>query len=223
MTAPELTMHVPHAVTVLMSFGLAGIGCLAVAEKFVPLFPSYILLMLLGLTVPDGGALVLTIVVTTSGSVIGGLCWYAIGFSLGPQRARAAVARYGKCIFLKLAFYDRLADAYRRNHFCVTLAGQVIPAVRIYLALPAGALKLETRTFLVATSLGCLLWNTPFLCLGYALRSSGHDLAQVGFWAAFAIVTFEGIIVLAIRSRKFRRSGGSHAQSASRRSKGSLW
>ncbi|WP_395449218.1 DedA family protein [Aminobacter sp. UC22_36] len=202
MTAPEFTMQVPHAVAELISFGLVGIGCLAIAEKFVPLFPSYVLLMLLGMTVPDGAALVLTIAVTTAGSAIGGLCWYAIGWSLGPQRARAAVARYGKCVFVKLSFYDRLTDAYRRNHFWVTLSGQVIPAVRIYLALPAGALKLETRTFLAATLLGCLMWNTPFLCLGYALRSSGHDLARVGFWAACFIVAFEAMIVLTIRWRK---------------------
>lgn len=201
MTSPEL----PSSVVLLLSFGLVGIGCLAVVEKFVPLFPSYILLMLLGLTVPNVPALVLTIVATTAGSVIGGLGWYAIGWSLGPQRARSAVSHYGRYFLLKPPFYDRLANAYRRNHFWVTLSGQLIPAVRIYLALPAGALRLEPRTFLAATSLGCLMWNAPFLSLGYLLSDSGRDLAQVGFWAAIFIIVVEGTILLAVRSLKTRQ------------------
>lgn len=198
----DVPIDVPHGIALLLSFGLAGIFCLAIAEKFVPLFPSYILLMLLGLTVPDRPALLLTIAATTLGSVIGGLGWYAIGWTLGPQRARTAVGCYGKFVLLKVAFYDRLTDGYRRNHFWVTLSGQIVPAVRIYLALPAGALRLDTRTFLAATALGCLMWNAPFLCLGFALRSSGHDLAQVGFWAACAIVGLEGLILFAVRRRK---------------------
>lgn len=198
----DVSIDMPQGVAMLLSFGLAGIFCLAVAEKFVPLFPSYILLMLLGLTVPDGPALLFTIVATTLGSVFGGLGWYAIGWTLGPQRARAAVGRYGRFVLLKLAFYDRLTDGYRRNHFWVTLSGQVVPAVRIYLALPAGALRLDLKTFLAATTLGCLTWNAPFLCLGFALRSSGHDLAQIGFWTACTIVGLEGLILLAVRRRK---------------------
>lgn len=199
-------MEMPGTVAVLLSFGFFGIGCLAIAEKFVPLFPSYILLMLLGLTVPDTPALALTVAATTLGSVVGGTCWYAIGWSLGPQRARSAVTHYGKYVLLRPSFYDRLTDAYRRNHFWVTLSGQVIPAVRIYLALPAGALRLEPGTFLAATSLGCFLWNAPFLCLGYALRGSGHDLARLGFWAATVPVIVEASILLALRLRKRREA-----------------
>ena len=202
MMSAEVPVDMPQGVAMLLSFGLAGIFCLAVAEKFVPLFPSYILLMLLGLTLSDTPDLLLTIVATTLGSVIGGFGWYAIGWKLGPQRARRVVGRYGRFVLLKLAFYDRLTDGYRRNHFWVTLSGQVVPAVRIYLALPAGALRLDPRTFLAATTLGCLMWNAPFLCLGYALRSAEHDLAQTGFWAACTIVGLEGLILLAVRRRK---------------------
>lgn len=201
MTAQELVARAPGTIRLFMSFGLAGIFCLAVAEKFVPLFPSYILLMLLGLLVPDPLTLVSTIASMTAGSIVGGLGWFAIGWVFGPQRVRRTVARYGGYVLLRLSFYDRLTDTYRRNHFWVTLYGQVIPAVRIYLALPAGALRLDPRTFLAATSLGCLMWNGPFLCLGYALRQSGRDLTQIGFWTVIAIVATEGAVLIAVRLR----------------------
>ncbi|QPC91332.1 DedA family protein [Mesorhizobium sp. INR15] len=200
-------MEPSSIVSLLLSFGFVGVGCLAIAEKFVPLFPSYVLLMLLGLTVPDIPTLVLTIVATTLGSVVGGLGWYAIGWWLGPQKARSAIAHYGKYVLLRPALYDRLTNAYQRNHFWVTLSGQIIPAIRIYLALPAGILKLQLRIFLTATLLGCFMWNGPFLCLGYALRGSGSDPVQVGFWAAIVLIAAEGTILLTVRVRKGARRG----------------
>jgi membrane protein DedA with SNARE-associated domain len=192
-------MENSSTIATLLSFGLAGIGCLAIVEKFVPLFPSYVLLMFLGMTVSDSTTLTMTIMVTTVGSVIGAVGWYGLGRALGSQRIENLVARYGKFIFLRPSLYGQLTSAYRSNHFWVTLIGQTLPTVRIYLALPAGVLKLEPRAFLAATSLGTLIWNTPFLSLGYALRGSSHDPVSIGFWVAVTLVAAEFAILLGFR------------------------
>lgn len=202
MSSPELTSTLSGTVAYLLSFGLAGAGCLAAVERFAPLLPSYILLMFLGLTVPDSTMLALTIAATTFGSIVGGLGWFAIGWALGPERARAVIAKYGKYILLRLPLYDRLTDAYRRNHFWVTLSGQIVPAARLYLPLPAGVLRLDPRIFIVATTLGCLLWNAPFLYLGYSLRGNTHDPIKTGFWASLVLLLVEGVILLLVRLRK---------------------
>ncbi len=202
MSSLELTSTVSATVAYLLSFGLAGAGCLAAMERFAPLLPSYILLMFLGLAVPDSTTLALTISVTTFGSLIGGLGWFVIGWALGPDRARAVVAKYGKYILLRIPLYDRLTDAYRRHHFWVTLSGQIIPAARLYLPLPAGVLRLDPRIFLAATTLGCLIWNAPFVYLGYSLRNGGRDPIQTGFWASIALLAVEGAILLLLRFRK---------------------
>jgi membrane protein DedA with SNARE-associated domain len=192
-------MEASSAITTLLSFGLAGAGCLAVAEKFVPLLPSYVLLMFLGMAVSSGTALTMTIMVTTIGSVIGAIGWYGLGRSLGSRRIENLVGRFGKYVFLRPSLYGRLTEAYRSNHFWVTLIGQTLPTVRIYLALPAGVLKLEPRTFLAATSLGTLIWNMPFLSLGYALRGSGRDPVGIGFWVAAILIAAECSILLGLR------------------------
>lgn len=202
MTAQELVAQAPSTIISFINCGPAGIFCLAVLEKFVPLFPSYILLMLLGLLASDPLTLAFSTAAMTTGSVVGGLGWFVIGWVFGPQRVRHTVARYGGCVLLKVSVYDRLTVAYHRNHFWVTLSGQMIPAVRIYLALPAGALRLDPRTFLAATLLGCLMWNGSFLSLGYALRNSGRDVAQIGLWAAAAIIATEGAVLIVVRLRR---------------------
>jgi alkaline phosphatase len=204
-------METTGTITTLMSFGLLGIGCLAVVEKFVPLFPSYILLMVLGMTASDGADLVLMIVATSFGSVVGAVGWYGLGRALGAERIDGLVARFGKYVLLKPSLYGRLTGAYRSNHFWVTLIGQTLPTVRIYLALPAGVLRLEPRAFLLATSLGTLIWNMPFLSLGYALHGSGHDAVNVGFWVAAGLIATEVAILIGLRLRKRWTSDRSRA------------
>ncbi|MBA8881807.1 DedA family protein [Phyllobacterium myrsinacearum] len=190
----------------LLGYGFCGVVCLAVLEKFVPLFPSYLLLMLLGMTILDIHGLAFTILATTIGSVIGAMCWYCIGKFLGADRVAGMVERYGRYLFVNPQFYARITNAYRRNHFWVTFTGQLIPAVRIYLALPAGILRLHYPTFTAATFVGSLLWNAPFLCLGYGIGASHYDPVTVGFWAAVSLVGAEGLIATSLTI--YKRANG---------------
>ncbi|QND54810.1 DedA family protein (plasmid) [Phyllobacterium sp. 628] len=206
MPSPHIAVEASGSIATLLSFGLVGIGSLALLEKFIPILPSYVLFMLLGMTVTDGNGLVLAILVTVLGSATGALGWFALGWLLGPDRAEAIVARYGKYVFLKPAVYERMTNSYRRNHFWVTLTGQIIPTVRIYLALPAGVLRLDPRAFTIAIVIGTLVWNTPFLCLGYALRGSPYNPVHVGFWASIALFIVEASIILGFSLRKKLRA-----------------
>lgn len=195
-------MDTSSTIAMFLHFGLLGVGCLAVVEKFIPLFPSYVPLMLLGLTVPDGTMLAMTIMATSVGSVVGAIGWYGLGRAFGSQRIERLVTAYGKYVLLRPSLYRRLTDAYRGNHFWVTLIGQTLPTVRIYLALPAGVLRLEPRAFVAATAIGTVIWNMPFLILGYALRGSSQDPIGLGFWVAAILIAVEAAIILGLRLYK---------------------
>ena len=195
-------MDTSSTIAVFLHFGLVGIGCLALTEKFIPLLPSYVLLMLLGLTVSDGTTLAMTILATSAGSVVGAIGWYGLGRALGSRRIERLVTRFGKFVLLRPSLYRQLTAAYRGNHFWVTLIGQTLPTVRIYLALPAGVLRLEPRAFVTATAIGTVIWNMPFLSLGYALRGSGHDPVSLGFWVVVILIAVEVALVLGFRLYK---------------------
>jgi membrane protein DedA with SNARE-associated domain len=193
-------MEISNLLPTLLSFGLIGIACLALAEKLIPIPPSYVMLLILGMTTaPDIQALAFVAAATTAGSTAGALCWYGVGWVLGAERVESWIVRYGGYALISPTLYRRLADAYRRNHFGVTLIGQIIPTVRIYLALPAGVLKLRLPAFLVATSLGSLVWNLPLLSLGYGVRHSGYDPATIGFSVVAGLIAMEFAIFLAMR------------------------
>ena len=118
---------------------------------------------------------------------------------MGPRRTEALIERFGRFVFLKPALYQRMAEAYRRNHFWVTVVGQTVPAVRVYLSIPAGVLKLAILNFLGATLIGSMLWSGPLaharICLARAkcgrrlfrsARRHGRGRAGVSWFARLA-------------------------------------
>lgn len=192
-------MEAAHLVTMVLSFGLPGMLFIALAEKFTPVIPSYVMLMLLGMTLPNSGMLALAILATAVGSLAGSVIWYGVGRLFGAARVERIVTRFGKYVFFNGRHYQHLANAYRRNHFWVTLFGQTIPIARVYLALPAGVFAIQPVVFAAAAGFGILLWNAPFLTLGYLLGDSGHDPVHVGFWVSAALMGTEMAIILGIR------------------------
>lgn len=58
-------MEMSPVIVTMLSFGIVGLVCLAVAEKFIPIFPSYVLLMFVGMTAKGGLNLTAIIAATT--------------------------------------------------------------------------------------------------------------------------------------------------------------
>ena len=185
---------------VFLDLGLFGFALLCFGEKFLPVMPSYVLLVLLGLmTVRDTAGLMGAVIASTVGSVIGAIGWYSLGRTIGRQRSDRFVERFGKFFLLRPTFYRRLVAAYARNPFLVTAIGQTVPMARIYLPLPAGVIGLSIAPFLLATTLGTLTWNTPLITIGYLLRRSGcsptpGDLTVIG---SIIVVTWFAMFGLA--------------------------
>jgi membrane protein DedA with SNARE-associated domain len=194
-------------VLMMAKAGPIGAGTLAIAEKMFPFIPSYVVFVLLGMTVASSqGDLATTAIAAAVGSTIGTLWWYGIGFALGSQRSAAFIERCGRFFFLNPALYQRMAGAYCRNHFWVTVLGQTIPAVRVYLAIPAGVLNLALATFLAATLIGSFVWSTPLLILGYLLGNRA-DVASAALLVIAALIALELMAIAAWRvaSRHRRR------------------
>jgi membrane protein DedA with SNARE-associated domain len=204
----------------LLAYGLGGIAILSFLEKFVPVLPSYVMLVLFGLaTVDSAGELAATVAAATAGSVAGAVGWYAFGWLVGGARCERLVNRYGKYLLLPPHLYRGLAAAYRRNRFWVTAVGQIVPTARIYLALPAGVIGLPFVPFLLGTALGTLVWNAPLVTLGYLLRGTSWSPAATGVTFAAVIVLVEAAIflILAWTRRRVMPLRNGAKQPASRR------
>jgi len=184
----------------ILGLGLFGVFCLAFTEKLLPVPPSHVLLLFLGMTAAaDGSMLAILLLVTTLASASGCLVWYAVGRRIGFDRADRLVERFGKYVCLRHETCRRLGQAYRRNHMRISLLAQFIPTVRNYLPIAAGALCLPALPFAAATLLGAALWNAGFLVTGYLLRGSGQDTFAVGLRIIVIVVALETAFMLALR------------------------
>ncbi|MCC4617533.1 VTT domain-containing protein [Xanthomonas campestris pv. asclepiadis] len=199
-------MQTNAQLALVVSCGLPGVLAVSYIEKFIPVVPSYLMLMVVGMTASSAPALLAAWAVSVTGSVLVTVSWYAIGRALGNTRVRAVVGRYGRFVFLRIATYEHLAQSYRRNDFRVTLAGQAIPVARIYLALPAGVIQVRFWAFLLASSLGIAGYNLVFVLVGFFLRGTGHDPLVTGMLIAAALVALECVVFLSIRMKTRAKS-----------------
>ena len=184
----------------ILGFGLLGVACLAFTEKILPIPPSHVLLLFLGMTAaPDASTLAILLLVTTLSAIAGCLVWYSVGRRIGLDRADRLVERFGRYVCLRYATYHGLGQAYRRHHVRVSLLAQFIPTVRNYLPIAAGALRLPLLPFAAATLLGATLWNTGFLITGYLMRGSGRDSYAIGFRIIIIVLALETAFMLALR------------------------
>ncbi|WP_306225064.1 DedA family protein [Bosea beijingensis] len=188
---------------ILLAYGFAGVFVMALLEKFAPIVPSYLMLILFGTAASGEAELGAFLAVTVAGSFTATAAWYSIGRALGERRVRAVVARYGRYVFFNLETYDYLAGSYRRNSFAVTLIGQTIPVARIFLALPAGVLAIPGATFLIAAAIGIAIYNFAFLVVGFALRDTSSDPVEIGLWVSLGLIVVEGAAVYVMR--RYRR------------------
>ena len=84
------SVDIPDFITVLAESGPIGIAAVALAEKFFPVVPSYVVFVVLGMMAASGESeLVVTVAATATGSTIGALAWYGLGLALGAKRIEA--------------------------------------------------------------------------------------------------------------------------------------
>lgn len=67
---------------------------------------------------------------------------------------------------------DAANENFKLHGAAAVCIGRVIPLVRTYIALIAGASKLNPVTYFAASALGITVWNTLLIGLGYTLREN---------------------------------------------------
>ncbi|MBB3914395.1 DedA family protein [Rhizobium fabae] len=191
--------------TPLLYGGFLSIVALALAEKLVPVIPSYALLVFLGMThASDTKGFISTVAASALGSMLGTLVWYGVGRLAGRNLIEVWIDKGGRYVFLPLARYRALAELYERHTFWITLTAQTIPTVRIFLAMPAGMLGLNLRLFIPASMLGIVIWNTSLIGIGAMVGNSRYDPLYSGLLVVAAILCFEAAIWHSMRYRRRR-------------------
>jgi membrane protein DedA with SNARE-associated domain len=155
---------------VIARLGYVGLAALIALETVVPPLPSEVVLPLAGFLCGRGDLnFIAAVAAATAGSVLGATLLYWLAWALGERRLRSLIARYGKWMLISESDLDAALVWFRRHGRSSVFLGRLVPAVRSYISVPAGIVRMPLPEFLVATTLGSGLWNTVLIGAGWLL------------------------------------------------------
>lgn len=157
-------------IEIVTSLGYLGIGLLMFLENIFPPIPSEVIMPMAGFAVLQGHlAFVPTVAVGVVATLLGGVPWYLLGRWLGHDMLAAWADRYGKWLCISSRDLDRARGWFERYGRAAVFFGRLIPGVRTFISVPAGACNMPFWSFLLYSALGTTIWVSFLTFAGYKM------------------------------------------------------
>ncbi|MEN0015453.1 MAG: DedA family protein [Solirubrobacteraceae bacterium] len=188
---------VDFAVKIVEKVGLLGIFLMMTLESACIPIPSEPTMLAAGFaTAPEYAgehhlSFVPVIVVATLANVIGSWIGYAIGYY-----GRAEALEKHKWIHLDPKQLARAEGWYEKHGGITVFITRLLPVVRTFASVPAGAARMPLGRFTLYTAAGCLVWMTALTWAGRSLGAKWRDLQDKLHYVDYAIAAI--IVVTAI-------------------------
>lgn len=157
----------------------------------------------------------------TAGELVGAY----IAWIIGRTGGRAFVDRFGKYLLLSHHDLDRAEAWYDRHERWGVFGSRLVPVIRNFVALPAGAAEVPLVRFGILTALGSLIWDGGWAGIGYGVgghwKTIAHGFSDAGYvLGALAVAAIAFVIYHRYRSYKAATNagpqpGGLHAKRSS--------
>ena len=147
-------------VATISAMGYSGVILLMAIESACIPLPSEIIMPFSGYLVSTGQLNLWAVGVAGAvGCVLGSLVAYWVGMYGG----RPVIEKYGRYVLLSRHDLD-IADRWFANHGeAIVFVSRLLPAIRTFIAFPAGVARMNLKRFIIYTFAGSLPW-----CLGLA-------------------------------------------------------
>jgi membrane protein DedA with SNARE-associated domain len=153
---------------VISSMGYGGIVLLMAIESACIPLPSEIIMPFAGFLVSKGEMSLLGIALAGAiGCVLGSIPAYYVGMFGG----RPLVEKYGKYVLISHKDLDMADRWFATNGEIIIFIARLLPAVRTFIAFPAGVARMNMPKFISYTFVGSFIWC---LVLGYAGMKTGE-------------------------------------------------
>ena len=191
-------------VQTISNSGYLGVFFLMVAESALIPIPSEVIMPFSGYLVSTGKFDAVPVVVAgTIGNLVGSWIAYAVGAYLG----RGLVLKYGRYVLLKKSHLE-LAESYFKKYGDRSIfISRLLPAIRTYVSLPAGAAKMGLKRFSVFTLIGSAIWNTALTFAGIKLGQEWDSIRKYSDYVDALVIA--AVVIGIIIYWKKRRVNGS--------------
>ena len=160
MTGKLIELLSVFIVATISRLGYAGVVLLMAIESACIPLPSEIIMPFSGYLVYTGRFNLWAVGVAGAfGCVVGSLVAYWVGMYGG----RPLIEKYGRYILLSSHDLDLADRWFARFGEVIVFASRLLPAVRTFIAFPAGVARMNIKKFVIYTFAGSLPW-----CIGLA-------------------------------------------------------
>jgi len=187
---------VDAATSVVNDLGLAGIFVLMLLESACIPIPSEATMLFAGFGVSQGHfSLVEVTVAGVLGNLVGSWIAYAAGF----------YGRRGLIDGSRHARHLERADRFFADHGSkAVLIARVLPLIRTFISLPAGAARMPIGRFTALTTLGCIPWVLLFAVIGDQAGRNWHRWRDNLQYLDYAVVVAVALAVIVFATRRVR-------------------
>jgi len=155
----------------IADWGYVGIFLVMLAESIFPPIPSELIIPFAGFAAANGELnFIGVLIAATIGAVVGMLPWYYAGRIFGLERLRALSDRFGRIMTLNAEEIDIAVKVFLRFGPIIVLFGRLMPLIRTLISIPAGLARMPLPVFLLASTIGALIWNIVLTSAGYLLH-----------------------------------------------------
>lgn len=166
----------------IATYGYVAIFVLMVLESACVPIPSEVTMLF-------GGALVtapilapdqqLSVVAVTLAGTAGNLVGSWLAFWLGAVGGRPLVERWGRFLLIHPHELDRAHAWFERRGQAAVFVGRLLPVVRTFISVPAGAAGMDLRRFTLYTVAGCVPWCLALTWAGSLLGERWTEIGDV--------------------------------------------
>ncbi|MEN9725413.1 MAG: hypothetical protein RLZZ98_922 [Pseudomonadota bacterium] len=188
---------------VISSMGYSGIVLLMGIESACIPLPSEIIM-------PFAGFLVFKGEMTLWGVALAGALGCVFGsipaYYLGMYGGRPLVEKYGKWVLISHKDLNWADKAFEKHGEIIIFIGRLLPAVRTFIAFPAGVARMNMTKFVVYTFVGSLIWCYLLALAGFKMGENWESLKVYFHEFHYVIAAAGAVFVVWYLRRHFKNN-----------------
>jgi membrane protein DedA with SNARE-associated domain len=178
--------------SVISTMGYGGIVLLMAIESACIPLPSEIIMPFAGFLVFKGEMTLWWVAFAGAvGCVVGSIPAYYVGMFGG----RPLAEKYGKYVLISKKDLDMADHWFDKHGDIIIFIARLLPAVRTFIAFPAGVAKMNMPKFIIYTFVGSLIWCWVLAYAGMKFGEHWVDL-KVYFHQFHYVIIGAGVIFL---------------------------
>jgi membrane protein DedA with SNARE-associated domain len=179
--------------TVISTLGYGGVVLLMAIESACIPLPSEIIMPFAGFLVYKGEMVLWMVALAGAiGCVLGSIPAYYVGLYGG----RPLADKYGKYVLISKKDLD-MADRWFAQHGeIIIFIARLLPAVRTFIAFPAGVARMNMPKFMIYTFIGSFIWCWLLALAGMKFGEHWVDL-KVYFHQFHYVIVAAGLVFMA--------------------------